>query len=64
MYLISCFKKKRNVLLNKKVISNFHTIFKINFMTQIIYCIIHTCLYSLFILYKRELARILTLQHS
>ena len=38
-----CFEKKRNVPLNKKVIFIFHTIFNI-------YCIIHRCLYSLFIL--------------
>ena len=38
-----CFKKKRNVLLNKKVIFVSHTIFNI-------YCIIHRRLYSLFIL--------------
>ena len=38
-----CFKKKRNVPLNKKVIFVFHTIFNI-------YCIIHRCLYSIFIL--------------
>ena len=44
-------KKKTNVLLNKKVIFVFHTIFKLDFITQIIYCIIHRCLYSLFILF-------------
>ena len=46
-----CLKKKSNVLLNKKVIFVFHTIFKLDFITQIIYCIIHRCLYSLFILF-------------
>ena len=35
------FKKKRNVLPNKKVIFVFHTIFKLDFITQIIYCTIH-----------------------
>ena len=44
-------KKKSNVSLNKKVIFVFHTIFKLDFITQIIYCIIHRCLYSLFILF-------------
>ena len=29
----------------------FHTIFKLDFITQIIYFIIHRCLYSLFILF-------------
>ena len=43
-------KKRRNVLLNKKVNFVFHTIFKLDFITQIIYCIIHRCLHSLFIL--------------
>ena len=46
-----CSRKKGNVLLNKKVIFVFHTIFKLDFITQIIYCIIHRCLYSLFILF-------------
>ena len=42
--------KKRNVLLNKKIIFVFHMIFKLECITQIIYFIIHICLYSLFIL--------------
>ena len=46
-----CSRKKSNVSLNKKVIFVFHTIFKLDFITQIIYCIIHRCLYSLFILF-------------
>ena len=46
-----CLKKKSNVSLNKKVIFIFHTIFKLDFITQIIYCIIHRCLHSLFILF-------------
>ena len=46
-----CLKRKRNVLLNKKTNFVFHTIFKLDFITQIIYCIIHRCLYSLFILF-------------
>ena len=45
---IYCLKKKKNVLLNKNVISVFHTIFKLDFMKQFISCIIHTCLYILF----------------
>ena len=46
-----CSRKKINVLLNKKVIFIFHTIFNLDFVTQIIYCIIHRCLYSLFLLF-------------
>ena len=46
-----CSRKKSNVSLNKKVIFVFHTIFKLDFITQIIYCITHRCLYSLFILF-------------
>ena len=42
--------KKINVLLNKKIILVFHMIFKVDCITQIIYFIIHICLYSLFIL--------------
>ena len=42
-----CLKKKRNVLLNKKVNFVFHTIFKLDFITQIISCIIHRRLHSL-----------------
>ena len=45
-----CLKEKSNVSRNKKVIFNFHTIFKLDFITQIIYCIIHKCMYFLFIL--------------
>ena len=45
-----CSRKKSNVLLNKKVISVFHTIFKLNLITQIIYCIIHKCLCSHFLI--------------
>ena len=36
-----CSRKKSNVSLNKKAIFVFHTIFKLDFITQIIYCIIH-----------------------
>ena len=53
-----CLKQKNNVSLdkkviffNKKVIFVFHTIFKLDFITQIIYCIIHRCLCSHFILF-------------
>ena len=38
-----CSKKKSNVSLNKTVIFVFHTIFKLDFKTRIIYCIIHRC---------------------
>ena len=34
-----CSRKKSNVSLNEKVIFVFHTIFKLDFITQIIYCI-------------------------
>ena len=46
-----CSRKNSNVSLNKKVIFVFHTIFKLDFITQIIYCIIHRCLCSHFILF-------------
>ena len=46
-----CSRKKSNVSLNKKVIFVFHTIFKLDFITQTIYCIIHRCLCSHFILF-------------
>ena len=42
-------KKKSNVSLNGKVTFVFHTNFKLDSITQIIYCIIHMCLSSLFI---------------
>ena len=35
----------------KKVTFIFHTIFKLEFIAQIIYCIIHICMYPLFILF-------------
>ena len=44
-------ENKSNVSLNKKVIFVFHTIFKLDFITQFIFCIIRRCLYSLFILF-------------
>ena len=53
-YILSS-KKKRNVLLSKKIIFGFLTTFKLNFMMQIISCIIHRCLLSLlfvFLLYR------------
>ena len=67
-----CLKKERIVSLNKKVIYVFHTIFKLDFITQIIYCIIHRCLYSLFILFcslisvskKRNIETMLTIPYS
>ena len=46
-----CLKKKSIALLNKKVIFEFHTTFKLDFITQIIYCFIHRFLYSLFMLF-------------
>ena len=46
-----CLKKKSNVLLYKIIIFVFHKIFKLDFVTQIIYCIIRRCQYSLFILF-------------
>ena len=47
-----CLKKKNNVFfLNKEVIFFFHTIFKLDFIMHIIYCVIDKCLYSLFILF-------------
>ena len=66
-------KKKSNVSLNKKVTFVFHTILKLDFKTQIIYCIIHRCLYSLFIFFfcslilvskKRNIEAMLTLPYS
>ena len=44
-------KKKSNVSLNKKVVFVFHKIFKLDFITRIIYCIIHRCLCSHIILF-------------
>ena len=46
-----CLRKKSNVSLNKKVIFVFHTIFKLDFITHIIYCIICRYLYSHLILF-------------
>ena len=46
-----CLKKISNVSFNKKGIFAFHTIFKLVFITQIIYCVIHRCLCSLIILF-------------
>ena len=70
--LYFCSRKKSNVMLNKKVIFVSHTIFKLDFIAQIIYCIIHRCLYSLFILFcslisvskKRNIETMLTLSYS
>ena len=58
-----CSRKKSNVSLNKKVIFVFHTIFKLDFITQIIYCIIHRCLYSLFILFLFSYIRFWETEH-
>ena len=44
-------KQKSNNSLNKKIIFVFQTVFKLDLIAQIIYCIIHRCLYSLFILF-------------
>ena len=46
-----CLKNKRNVPLNKKLYFVFHMISKLDFITQIIYCIICKYLHSLFILF-------------
>ena len=46
-----CSGKKNNVSFNKKVIFIFRTTFKLDFITQTIYCIIHRCLCSHFILF-------------
>ena len=46
-----CLKNKSNTLFNKKGIFVFHTIFKLVFITQIIYCIIHRCRCPLFVLF-------------
>ena len=46
-----CSRKKSNVSLNKKVLFVFHTIFKHDFIMQIIYCIIRWCICSHFILF-------------
>ena len=37
-------QERKEMFLNKKVIFVFHTIFKLDFIMQIIYCIIHGCL--------------------
>ena len=49
IYFIS--RKKSNLSLNKKVIFVFHTIFKLDFIIQIFYCIIERCLCSHLILF-------------
>ena len=46
-----CSGKKNNVSLNKRVIFVFGTTFKLDFIMQTIYCIIHRCLCSHFILF-------------
>ena len=46
-----CSRKKSNVSLHKKFIIVFHTIFKLDFIMQIFYCIIQRCLFSHFILF-------------
>ena len=59
-------------MFNKKVAFVFHTIFKVDFMTEIISCIIYRCLYCPFILCcfpmsvskKRYIGRILILPDS
>ena len=43
--------KKAMFSLNKKVFFVFHTISKLVFITQIIFCIIHRCLCSFFVLF-------------
>ena len=56
-----CLKRKKNVLLNKKVILVFHTIFKFDFITQIIYCILFSYFYCSLISGKRNIGTMLTL---
>ena len=46
-----CSRKKSNISLNKKAFFVFHTIFKPDFIMQIIYCIIDRCLCSHFIIF-------------
>ena len=46
-----CLKKKSNTLFSKKGIFVFHTIFKLVFITQIIYCVIHRFRCPLFIIF-------------
>ena len=66
--LYFCSRKKSNILLNKKVIFVFHTIFKVDFITQIICCIIHRCLCSHFIIFlfskKWNIETMLTFPYS
>ena len=58
-----CSRKKSNVSLNKKVIFVFHTIFKLDFITQIIYCILHRCMYFLLFSYYTFFSLSLVLQN-
>ena len=51
IFLLEKENNKSNVSLNKKVIFVFHTIFKLDFITNIIYSFIHRCMYSVFILF-------------
>ena len=57
---------KRIVSLNKKVIFVFHTIFKLDFITQIIYCIIFSYFFCSLISVsgKRNIETMLTLLYS
>ena len=57
-----CSRKKSNVSLNKKVIFVFHTIFKLDFITQIIYCILHRCMYFLLFSYYTFFSLVSVLQ--
>ena len=67
-----CSRKKSNVSLNQKVIFVFQTIFKLDFIMQIICCVIHRCLCFHFILFcslisvsKRwNIETMLTFSHS
>ena len=45
------FGKRKSMFCFLKKLFAFQTFFKLDFITQIIYCIIHRCLYSLFILF-------------
>ena len=57
-------RKRNNFSLNKKVIFVFHAIFKLDFITQIIYCIIHRCLCSHFILFLFSYISLYEMEHG
>ena len=59
-----CSKNKSNISLNKKIIFVFHTIFRLDFITQIIYCIINRCLCSHFILLLFFYSSLYEMEHT